>query len=177
MLGVPILLAAEAAEEGSRSFGLNLNFLETNFFNILIVVGILFYFLRGYLKRVLGERRSEIETSIQEVEQRAREAEQELAVAKQNLTQAQAQAQQILSEARQNAERVRARILAQAETDIAQVSEGADKDLQNERQRILTQVRLKVVQDSLARVQQRLPQELTDDTQRQLLDQSIRLLD
>ncbi|MBW4699047.1 MAG: F0F1 ATP synthase subunit B [Aphanocapsa lilacina HA4352-LM1] len=172
---MPLVLAAEEAE--SRGFSLNLNLLETNIINIAIVLGLLIFLARGYFGRVLGERKSEIENGIREVENRGRQAEQELATARQNLSQAQVQAQQILASARTNAERVRAQVLDQAQIDIARVRETVDQDLRNEQQRILTQVRLKVVGDALARLRERLPGELDEATQRRLLDRSIQLLD
>jgi F-type H+-transporting ATPase subunit b len=168
------LLAQVEVEQ--RGFGLNFNILETNLINILLVGGLVIYLARGYFSRVLGERRRELETRIQEVEERARKAEQDLAEAKRNLSTAEAQAQQILAESRTNAARVRQQILDQAELDIARVRESADRDLQTEQQRILTQVRLKVVRDALAKLQQTLPGELNEETQRRLVDQSIQRL-
>ncbi len=167
------LFAEETAETAAKGFGLNLDIPSTNLFNIVIVLGLLIYLARGFLTRTLGERRQELETSIKEVEKRASEAETQLQAARKNLSTAQAQAQQILSEAQQNAQRLRQQILDQAQLDIAKVKESVDKDLQNEQQRILTQVRLKVVQDALARLQQTLPGELDEQTQSRLLDQSI----
>ena len=171
-----LLLAAETAEGEARGFSLNLNILETNLLNIFLVLGLLIYLGRGYLRRVLGERRAELENSIVAVEDRGREAEQQLVSARQNLSQAQAQAQQILAEARVNAERLRSQILDQAQGDIERVREGFEQDLQSEQQRMVAQVRLKIVGDALTRLQQRLPGDLNPDTQSRLLDKSIQLL-
>ncbi|AGY58479.1 F0F1 ATP synthase subunit B [Gloeobacter kilaueensis] len=170
----PLLAQVEIPE---HRFGLNLDLLNTNLLNIVIVFGLLFWLGRGYLGRILGERRAEIESSIREVEDRGRQAEQELVVARNNLSTAQAQAQQILAEARTNAERVRTQVLDQAQADIARIRDSIEQDLQSEQQRALAQVRLQVIRDALSRLQQRLPGELDEQTQRRLLDQSIQLLD
>lgn len=169
---MPLLLAAE---EGA-SFGLNLNILETNLVNILLVLGLVVYLATGYFRKVLSERRQELQNNIQDVEGRVRTAEQELSTARTNLSQAEAQARQILTDARQNAERLRQQILDQAQIDIARVRENVDRDLQAEQKRILAQVRIKVARDALARLQERLPGELNEQTQRQLLERSIQQL-
>lgn len=170
---MPMLLLA--AEEGA-GFGLNPNILETNLVNILLVLGLVVYLATGYFRKVLSERRQELQNNIQDVEGRVRTAEQELSTARTNLSQAEAQARQILTDARQNAERLRQQILDQAQIDIVRVRENVDRDLQAEQQRVLAQVRIKIARDALARLQERLPGELNEQTQRQLLERSIRQL-
>ena len=46
-----------AAEGG---FGINLNLLETNLINLVIVIGVLYWFLKGFLGGMLQRRRETI---------------------------------------------------------------------------------------------------------------------
>ena len=67
--------ASELGEaEAHGGFGLNFDILESNLINLAILIGLLFYFGRSFLGKVLGERREKIETAIKEAEQRQKEA-------------------------------------------------------------------------------------------------------
>ncbi|MGA7954053.1 MAG: F0F1 ATP synthase subunit B [Gloeobacterales cyanobacterium] len=171
-LAWPILLSE--AETGS--FGLNFNIFQINLINFLIVLAFLIYVGRGYLGKILGDRRTQIEEEIRTAEQAKAAAEKELAQAKQNLAQAQQEAQQILARGQENAQQIRAKILADTEREAARLQESALKDIEGERQRVINQLRAKLVADALALTEQQLPSQLTEDTQRRLLDQSINLL-
>jgi len=55
-MGTVLLLATEASGEGG--FGLNFDILETNLINLVIIIAVLFYFGRGFVGKILTERRS-----------------------------------------------------------------------------------------------------------------------
>jgi F-type H+-transporting ATPase subunit b len=171
-LALPILLSE--AEAGS--FGLNFNIFEINLINFVIVFVFLFITGKGFLGKTLGERRAQIEEEIRTAEEAKAAAEKELAQAKQNLAQAQQEAQQVLARGQENAQQVRVKILEDSEKEAARLQESALKDIEGERQRVIAQLRAKLVTDALALAEQQLPSQLTDDTQRRLLDQSINLL-
>jgi F-type H+-transporting ATPase subunit b len=170
-LAWPILLG----EEGG-GFGLNFNIFEINLINFVIVLSFLIYVGKGFLGKVLGERRAQIEEEIRTAEEAKAAAEKELAEAKRNLAQAQQEAQQVLARGQENAQQVRSKILADTEKEAARLQESALKDIEGERQRVVNQLREKLVADALALVERELPAQLTEDTQRRLLDQSINLL-
>jgi F-type H+-transporting ATPase subunit b len=65
-MGTVLLLATEASGEGG--FGLNFDILETNLINLVIIIAVLFYFGRGFVGKILTERRSAIQEAIQEAE-------------------------------------------------------------------------------------------------------------
>jgi F-type H+-transporting ATPase subunit b len=58
-MGTVLLLATEASREGG--FGFNFDILETNLINLVIIIAVLFYFGRGFVGKILTERRSGIE--------------------------------------------------------------------------------------------------------------------
>lgn len=169
-LAWPILLG----EEGS--FGLNFDILKLNLINFVIVLSFLIYAGRGFLGKILGERRAQIEEEIRTAEEAKAAAEKELAQAKRNLAQAQQEATQVLARGQENAEQIRSKILADTEKEAVRLQESALKDIEGERQRVVNQLREKLVADALALAERELPSQLTEDTQRRLLDQSISLL-
>jgi F-type H+-transporting ATPase subunit b len=171
-LAWPILLG----EGEGGGFSLNFNIFEINLINFVIVLAFLIYAGKGFLGKALGERRAQVEEEISTAEEAKAAAEKELSQAKQNLAQAQQEAQQVLARGQENAQQIRAKILADTEKEAARLQESALKDIEGERQRVVNQLRAKLVADALALAEQQLPSQLTEDTQRRLLDQSINLL-
>jgi F-type H+-transporting ATPase subunit b len=168
-----LLLATEA---GSRGFGLNTNILETNLINLAIVIGVLVYFGRGFLGKILNERRSAIEEAIQEAEQRQQQAQASLAEQQQKLTAAQTDAQRILAEAEERAKTVRDSILAKAAEDVERMKATASAELDSDRERVISQLRSQIATQAIERAESQLKQHLNDNVQERLIDQSLALL-
>jgi F-type H+-transporting ATPase subunit b len=166
---------AEAEAEGG-SFGLNFDILETNLVNLSIVIALVVYFGRGFLGKILGDRKSSIETALNEIEQRKQKAAAALADQQQKLAQAQAEATRIRESATSAAEKTRAEILARAEQDVVRMRESAAQDLNAEQERVINELRQRVAALALARAEQELPGRLNDGAQQQLIDRSIALL-
>ncbi|MEO6860171.1 MAG: F0F1 ATP synthase subunit B [Microcoleus sp.] len=173
-MGTVLLLATEASGEGG--FGLNFDILETNLINLIIVIGLLFYFGRGFLGNILSERRSGIEEAIKEAESRQKDAAAALAEQQQKLTQAQAEAERIRSAAEANAIGAKEAILAQAAQDVERMKATAGQELEAERERAIAQLRSAVVSLALAKVESQLKTSLDDIAQNHLIDRSIALL-
>lgn len=165
---------AEAASE--HGFGLNIDLLETNLINIAILVGVLFYFGRKVISKILSERHLSIEAAIKEAEHRSREAAAALSDAQQKLTQSQAEAQRIRQAAEENAQAAREAILARTVQDIQRLQETAVQDLNTERERAIAQLRASVVAMALQKVESQLPSRVDDTAQQQLIDSSIALM-
>ncbi len=175
-MGTLLWLATEASAAETGGFGLNLDLLETNLINLVIVIGVLIYFGRGFLGKTLSDRRSTIEEAIKEAETRQRKAAENLAEAQQKLTQAQAEAEKIKAEASKTAQAAREVILAQAVADVERLKAEAARDLDSERDRAIAQLRARVTALALQRVESQLQDRLDDYAQQQLIDRSIALL-
>lgn len=181
IMGTFLLLATEAlsagaelAEEaGGHGFGLNLDFLETNLFNLAIIIGALFFFGRKFLGNILTERRSKIEAAIQEAQGKQKEAAASLADAQQNLAQAQAEAQRIRAAAEESAKVSKEQILAKAAQDIKRLKETAAQDLNSEQEKAIEQLRQRVATLALQQVESHLRNQLDENAQQQLIDRSI----
>lgn len=163
--------AAEAGHEGG--FGFNFNILETNLINLLIVIGLLVYFGRSFLGKILTERRSGIETAIADAERRRKEAAAALAEQQQKLAQAQTEADRIRAQAEVNAKTAGEAILAQAVKDIQRLRETAAQETTTEEERIVAELRQRIAALAVQRVEAQLPTVLNDSLQQQLIDRSI----
>ncbi|MGB3508949.1 MAG: F0F1 ATP synthase subunit B [Microcoleaceae cyanobacterium] len=167
-------LASEAsAEEG---FGLNLDILDTNVINLTILIGVLLYFGRGFLGKILSERRATIEQAIKEAEQRQQQAATKLSEQQQKLTQAQAEAQQIIANAESRAKEVKQKMLAEAEQDVERMKATASQEMDSERDKAIAQLRSITASKALARVESQIKETLDDNAQQQLIDRSLGLL-
>ena len=161
-----------AAAEGG---GLHFNFdpLETNAINLLLILGILYYFGRRFLGNILSQRRSRIEGDIQQAEQRASDAAATLADAQKKLEQAQDEAQRIRESAQQSAQNVKQRILDETDREIERMRQSAVQDVDAERDRAVREIRERVAALAMERAEQQLRQRLDASLQQKLIDRSL----
>lgn len=164
------------AEAASKGFGLNLDIFETNIINLVIVIGVLVYFGRGVLGKILAERRENIESTIAEAEKRQKDAAAALAEQQQKLAQAQAEANRIRAEAETKAKAAKEAILAQAKKDVERLQAEAVQDLTASQERAIAQLRQRVTAMALANVESQLKTQLDEAKQQKLVDRSIALL-
>ncbi|MGB3202583.1 MAG: F0F1 ATP synthase subunit B [Nodosilinea sp.] len=163
-----------AAETGG--LGVDFNILETNLINLVIIIGVLYYFGGKFLGKTLSTRQSAIKTAIVEAEQRKREAAAALAEQQQKLAQAQAEAKKILAEAQTTAERTRDEILKQSQADVERMRANAAQDLNSQEARVMRELQQRIAALAIERSEAALPGRLDDDLQRRLVDASIALL-
>ncbi|KAM3093158.1 F0F1 ATP synthase subunit B [Phormidesmis sp. 146-35] len=166
---------AEAAEKGG--FGLNADILETNLINLSIVIALVVYFGKGFLGKILGERRSAIETAIKEAEQRKQSAASALAEQQQKLAQAQGEAAKIRASAEDGAKAARESILAKAEQDIQRMRETAAQEMGSDQERVINELRQRIAVLAMQRAEGELPGRLNDDVQQRLVNSSIAQLE
>ncbi|MGB3137600.1 MAG: F0F1 ATP synthase subunit B [Nodosilinea sp.] len=165
------LLAAEAG-----GLGVDFNILETNLINLVIIIGVLYYFGGKFLGKTLSARQSEIKTAIVEAEQRKQEAAAALAEQQQKLAQAQEEAKRILAESHTTAERSRDEILKQSQIDVERMRANAAQDLSSQEARVMRELQERIAALAIERSEVALPERLNEDMQRRLVDSSIALL-
>ncbi|MGB3613257.1 MAG: F0F1 ATP synthase subunit B [Elainellaceae cyanobacterium] len=165
---------AEAAE--AHGFALNFNLLDTNLINLVIIIGVLVYFGRGFLGSTLAERRSRIESEIRDAEQRKQDAAANLAGEQQKLAQAQTEAAQLLKDAEGRAKIAHQAVLDQAEKDVERLRTAAAQDTTSQRDRIVAELRQRVAEMAMQQAEERLRSDLDDSTKQRLVDKSITML-
>ena len=107
---------------------LNFNLLETNLVNLAIVIGVLFWFLRGFLCGILERRRSAILQDLQDAEARLKTATEELTKAQSELAAAQQKAEQIKVDGQKRAAAIRAEGEKRTISVMASIKQGASAD-------------------------------------------------
>lgn len=55
MFNILFILVVEVYEVGEGGFGINLDFLEVNFFNLVILLGIIIYYVLKILGKIFGD--------------------------------------------------------------------------------------------------------------------------
>jgi F-type H+-transporting ATPase subunit b len=164
------------ANAGQGGVGLNLDLIETNLFNLTLVLGFVVVFGRKVLTDILTERRATIETAIQDTEARQKQAASALEVAKKNLAQAQAEAETIRQTAITSAANAQAEIAAKAAADIERMKELAAADTNTEQDKAIAELRARVTKLAMERAEAQLKNLLTASTQSELVDRSIALV-
>ncbi|PZV17880.1 MAG: ATP synthase F0 subunit B [Leptolyngbya sp.] len=175
MLGIGWLIA-EASVEASEEGGFVANILEANLINLLIVIGVVVYFGRGFLGKILSERRSNIEVALKDAEERRQKAAAALANEQQKLAQAQQEAARIRSAAEERSVAVKATLLAEAEAEVQRMKEGLSQDLNAERERAIADLRQQVSSLALQKAEAELPSRMTDDLQTNIINRSIAMI-
>jgi F-type H+-transporting ATPase subunit b len=167
------IFLATAAKGG---VGLNLDLIETNLFNLTVVVIFVFIFGRKILTNILSERQMAIETAIKDTETRQNTAATALATAKQNLAQAQAEAESIRQSAITSAANAKAEIAAKATADIERMQQLAAAGTDTEQDKAIAELRARVTSLAMERAETQLKKLLTKSAQTKLIDRSIALV-
>ena len=156
---------------------LNFNPLETNLVNLAIVIGVLFWFLRGFLGGILERRRSAILQDLQDAEGRLIKASEELTTAQSELAAAQQKAEQIRIDGQKRAAAIRAEGEKRTISVMAAIKQGASADADAEASRIKDALRREAAMAAIDKVLTDLPSRLDDAAQSRLIDSTIRNLE
>lgn len=156
---------------------LNFNLLETNLVNLAIVIGVLFWFLRGFLGGILERRRSAILQDLQDAEARLKTATEELTKAQSELAAAQQKAEQIRVDGQKRAAAIRVEGEKRTISVMAAIKQGASADADAEASRIKDALRREAALAAIDKVLIDLPGRLDDAAQSQLIDSTIRNLE
>jgi len=156
-----------------HGFGINTNILDTNIINLAIVVGVLVWFLRGFLGGILQRRREAVLADLRDAEQRLAEATTALAAAQKELTQAQATAQTILSDGRARAQSIREQGEQRTIAEMARVQQDAQANLAAEAARVSEALRLETARAAVAKALEVMPGRLDAAAQARIIDRSL----
>lgn len=156
---------------------LNFNPLETNLVNLAIVIGVLVWFLRGFLGGILDRRRQAILQELQEAESRLLKASEHLTKAKADLAAAQQKADQIRTDGEARAATIRSSGEQRTIAAMAAVKQGAVADADAEAARIKDTLRREAALAAIDKVLSDLPGQLDAKAQAKLIDSTIQNLE
>lgn len=154
-------------------FGINLNLLETNLINLVIVIGVLIWFLRGFLGGILSRRSEAIVAELEGAETRLAQASSALTQAQADLAAAQQRAEQIRADGKARAAAIRADSEQRTIEEMARVKQEAVADLNAEAARVSELLRREAARQAIEKALAALPGKLDDASQARLVDQSI----
>lgn len=157
-------------------FGLNLDLFETNIINLVIVIGVLFWFLKGFLGGILERRRTAILADLKDAEQRLSKASADLASVQKQLSEAQSKAERIRSDAKDRASSIRLESEKRTVEEMARLRQESAGELDAEASRASDQLRRQAAQLAIEKALAILPSKLDDGTQARLIQQSIQSL-
>ena len=156
---------------------LNLNPLETNLVNLVIVIGLLFWFLRGFLGGILERRRAAILQELQDAESRLKTATENLSQAQSELAAAQQKAEKIRADGQARAAGIRAEGEKRTISAMAAVKAGADAGAEADAARIKDSLRREAALAAIDNVLAQLPGRLDASAQAKLIDSTIKNLE
>jgi F-type H+-transporting ATPase subunit b len=171
---LPSLATVLFAHHGG--FGFNLNPFETNLINLVIVIGVLTWFLRGFLGGMLDRRRQAILADLSDAEERLKTASAAVAKAQQDLQAAQQKAEQIRADGVARAQAVREESERRTIDEMARLKEDATADLNSEAARVTDLLRREAARQAIEKALATLPGKLDEGAQARLIDQSINTL-
>lgn len=154
-------------------FSLNTNFLETNVFNIILLLSGLIYVLKQFLGSMLSVRQEKVLFAIRESEERLSQANIRLNEAEKQLTQTQIIIDQIIKDAEMTAQRVRQSILEQGEFDIERLTISSKASIQNAENQVRQQIQQKVTALAINKVALQIESQMTPAMQIRIIDNNI----
>ena len=157
----------------TAGFGLNLNLFETNVLNWAVVVFGLYKFLPGFLGKMLQKRREGILLELKEAEDRFQSANKALEKAKVDLSLAEKKASQIKSDSLKRVEAIKLESEKKAIEEMARIKQSAISDESSEASRAISQLRKEAVELAISKALEALPNKLDQNTQENLVTQSI----
>ena len=156
---------------------LNFNPLETNLVNLVIVISLLVWFLRGFLGGILERRRAAILEDLQDAESRLKTATENLSQAQSELAAAQQKAEKIRADGQARAAGIRAEGEKRTISAMAAVKAGADADAEADAARIKDSLRREAALAAIDNVLAQLPGRLDASVQAKLIDSTIKNLE
>ena len=160
----------------NQGFGLNTDLFDTNIINLVIVIGVLVWFLRGFLGGILERRREAILADLKDADERLLIAAKAIEEGNKELAQAQATAERILAEGKQRALAIREDSERRTVEEMARIKQDAVSNLNAEAARVVESLRLETARAAVEKALEALPGRLDDESRARLIDRSIEAL-
>ena len=157
----------------NHGFALNFNPFETNLINLVLVIVLLVYFLKGFLGKILERRREAILADLKDAEERLVTASKALEEGQRELAQAKSTAEKILAEAKQRAQLIREDGEKRTVEEMARIKQDANANLNAEAARVIEALRAETARTAIDKTLAALPKRLNDAKRAELIDRSI----
>jgi F-type H+-transporting ATPase subunit b len=162
--------AHEAAAEGGNPV---FQLFENNLINWIVLVVVIVWFSAKALPGVLAQRRSTIDSALQEARQARVEGEAFLTEQQQRIANAERESDNILIEAKQIAEKMRTDMDVATKKELADLQTRMEQEIVNQRQMAIQQMRTTAAKAAIALSEVALPQAMNDRVKGKLLNDFI----
>nr|YP_010889735.1 ATP synthase CF0 subunit I [Pyrrosia adnascens]YP_010889822.1 ATP synthase CF0 subunit I [Pyrrosia hastata]WJJ69583.1 ATP synthase CF0 subunit I [Pyrrosia adnascens]WJJ69670.1 ATP synthase CF0 subunit I [Pyrrosia hastata] len=161
----------------AASIGLNTNILEINLINLILVLGILFYYGKGVFSLInfLDNRERTILNTIRDAEDRHKEASNKLSKARSRLQQAKVKADEIRINGLTQMDREQRDLVDAADEDLKGLEDSKNYAIRFEKQRAIEQVRRQVSRLASERALETLNTRLDNQLHLRMIDYHIGL--
>nr|QUG10464.1 ATP synthase CF0 B subunit [Hymenophyllum polyanthos] len=160
----------------AAGFGSNTNILEINLVNLILVLGLLFYFGKGVLINLLENRKRTILSTIRDAEDCYKEATERLKQARTRLQQAKIKADEIRVNGLTQMEKEKRDLIDAADEDSKRLEDSKNFTIRFEERRAIEQVRQQVSRLASERALESLNSRLDSDLHLRMIDYHIGLL-
>nr|QUG10551.1 ATP synthase CF0 B subunit [Hymenophyllum wrightii] len=160
----------------AAGFGSNTNILEINLINLILVLGLLFYFGKGVLINLLENRKRTILSTIRDAEDCYKEATERLKQARTRLQQAKIKADEIRVNGLTQMEKEKRDLIDAADEDSKRLEDSKNFTIRFEERRAIEQVRQQVSRLASERALESLNSRLDSDLHLRMIDYHIGLL-
>nr|YP_009746873.1 ATP synthase CF0 subunit I [Plagiogyria euphlebia]QII42519.1 ATP synthase CF0 subunit I [Plagiogyria euphlebia] len=160
----------------AASFGSNTNILEINLINLILVLGVLFYYGKGVLINFLDNRKRTILNTISDAEERYKEATEKLKRARTRLQQAKVKADEIRINGLTQMDREQRDLVDAADEDSKRLEDSKNYTIRFEKQRAIEQVRQQVPRLASERALESLNSRSDNELHLRMIDCHIGLL-
>lgn len=157
----------------NKSFGINLNVLDTNIINLSILLALLVYVGKQAISSILDERQQKVLNSLQEAEERQQQANLRLSEAQTQLAQTQIIIAEIKKEAESTAQQVRESTFNQGKLDIERLVASGKASIMSAEIQVKKKLLQQVANLALERVLTQLKAEISNDMQSKIIDENI----
>ena len=141
--------------------------------NLILFVGILWYFVGGLTKRFLRGRRQTIKDTLDELEKRREEAREHLASIEARIANLESERQAILEESKAQAARLKQNIVDEARRQAGQIVDQARRAAENEGRALRDQVRSTLADEIVEATEKALRGKLTEQDHDRLIANSL----
>lgn len=166
------LLIPMAAGAASGESGAGWGWLETigRWFNLLFLLGLIFYFARKPAARFFADRRQAIRKEIHEAAELRRQAQKKLAEIEARLETLDQELEQIREDARHQAELERQRILDQAAREADKIAASARREIDGLGRAVRKDLKAYAASLSVQLAEKRIRRDLTDEAEDRVVE-------
>ncbi len=140
------------------------------FFNLALVLGVLYFLLRKPVKNFFRERAQQIDESLNSAEEARKEAERKLAEVDEKIAGLEQRLAEIMSKAQEDGEAEKARIIAEAELETERILKLAKREIENRYKAARKDLKSYTVDEAIEHARKLLRERLDSEGDDRLID-------